>query len=279
MLSLFRRAHVAVAAALIGIPVGVLAASPVRHAGQQMVTTIGDSASAGVVRPLAAPPDGFYDVLNVGDSITGAAGDSYRRQLGADLTAAGVPYRWHVRAVSGAPCQDLANQFGTWLAQAQPDVVLIYCGVNDARMGLSRTATRNALKSMVGAAVAMTPRPSIYLTYISYANPIAPGIGFTRINAEGEVNNAVADVITYDYPYVSAAIDLTMVPGERIWKVTDGVHLTALGEDATGRQIARNQYFRAAVGATTPAPPSLCGMSGHGWWNPEPAFTPCTVVS
>lgn len=283
MLSLFRRAHVVlVAAALIGIPVGVLAVSPNpgRYADLQMVTTISDGAPvASVARPLASPPDGYVDILNVGDSITGASNDAYRRQLSADLTAAGVSHRFAVRAVSGAPCGDLASQVPTWLAQTQPDVVLIYCGVNDARMGLSRVTTRAALKSMVGAAVAMTPRPAVYIAYISYANPVAPGIGFARVNAEAEVNNAVSDVITYDYPYVSAAINLVPVPGERLWKVTDGVHLTPLGEDATGREIARNAYFRMAVGATTPAPPSLCGMSGHGWWNPEPSFTPCAVVA
>lgn len=231
---------------------------------------------------LAAVP---VRVAFIGDSITGAANGAYTRQVDADLTAAGVVHTFFVKGVSGAPCQDLNTVFNQWLIDTQPNVVFIYCGVNDARLGLTRAQTRTALKSMAGMAVNFATHPSVYIASIGYSNPV--GVGMARVDAEADVNNAVYDVVTIDYPNVTASVDLTMVPGETPWKVTDGVHLTTggntvgvnNGENATGRAITHSQYFWNAVGAVGTPPPLFCGMLGRWRGNQPPANAACTTLT
>lgn len=243
-----------------------------------ILTLVATSANAApTMRIPRVFSDGFVDILNVGDSVTGSANDAYRAQATQDMTAAGIASRWYVHGVSGAPCSDLATSFSTWLNDAKPDVVLIYCGINDARLGLPRTQTHDALKSMAQAAVNFVPRPAIYFGSLSYANPVATGIA--RTDAEANVNNAIMDVTTIDFPYTTASINFTVVPGETPFKVEDGVHMTALGNKVMGRVITNSSYFWSAIGGIGSPPPLFCGMLGRWHGNPQPNNPPCTSMS
>lgn len=266
MRSASRTALVAVALLTVPVVTVTLAACP----------DLSNASTMTAYPPTATSP---LRILTVGDSMVyGADGgtlSSFRRQLDRDLNTAGVPHEFRVEAVGGQTCQYFADRINAYLTTHQPvDVLITWCGKNDARLAIPRASTRAALKTIAASAIARGVS-GVYFANMNYSNPVELN-DMSRVDREADVNNAVVDATNIDYPYVTAMLDLTMVPGDGVHLVADGVHLTERGEDAVGREMYRHYIYNFVRG---PQLPSMCGMYGHWRGNPRPAFTPCTVVA
>lgn len=119
------------------------------------------------VEPVETTVDETVEIMPIGDSIT--AGPYYRIPLVRAATEAGCPVDFvgtfngtgvavpdadaaldlDHQAIGGATSERILGEVRGWMQENQPDVVLLYLGVNDFYNGIDRDTTIQNLESIV----------------------------------------------------------------------------------------------------------------------------------
>lgn len=189
-------------------------------------------------------------VFVVGHSIAHGYGSSdgqgWRRELSANLAAAGVSLDYTVDAVAGATAPDMLPTVSAVIA-ARPDLVVIELGTNDTG---NVPAFKVALTKMVGQLLDLTTA-RIALCFEGY-----PAVA-TLAAGMGAVNDAIFTVgAAYGWttatpgPRFAGWCDFQPIPTVDLGP--DGIHPTDHGYDAMAHQIERG--LAATYG--WPAPPA-----------------------
>jgi acyl-CoA thioesterase I len=97
---------------------------------------------------VSAPPT----IVAVGDSMTAGYGvqpdSSYPAQLQKELAKRGYGYRVVNQGVTGSTTLQAFSRLNRALA-AQPEIVIVQLGGNDAAQGISRNVSRETLRKMI----------------------------------------------------------------------------------------------------------------------------------
>jgi lysophospholipase L1-like esterase len=163
---------VAVPVALVGLLAGPTAAEPAAAAVRAAEFPAGSEAPAEPQRPLRVMP--------LGDSITFGTGsstfDGYRKDLHRRLTSAGLDVNFVGSLHSGTGAdtnheghkgwtiQRLANHVDRWLADYEPDVILLHIGTNDMVRDIPGAATR--LDRLLDRIAAARPEAEVFVAQI-----------------------------------------------------------------------------------------------------------------
>lgn len=234
-----------------------------------------------VIDPSPVPSLAPKIVMGMGDSLTrgidGSTYASYRAELSRLMNMTGQPHTWVVQAEGGTKCSHWAAQMAASLNAYHPDVVFLDCGTNDTpsdateadyRTILAAVAAYNAAGHHVLLVAALIGQPDMD----SDTNTIRPWIWDWMHNSSLAIGRALAS-----YPTVPVA-DMVLVPNNKEWLQSDGIHLTARSEAAYGQLFYRAAQPRMAGWLTIEqmrAQP-MCGLSGH--WRDTPWPTPDGVV-
>jgi len=223
---------------------------------------VGVLVAAGVANaatPLRVMPLGDSITLGVGDGTATGLQDGYRCALKAKLRAAGQEIDYVGSQTSGPPqCPDgdiqheghsgwtttqLLGQTATWVAAAQPDVVLLMIGTNDIKL-----RQWDGLTARLGQIIDLIhdTRPGtlvVVSTLVQYQTSDQPTI---------DAWNAYRDAV----PVVAAAHGARVAYNDNVTRaeLADGIHPKGCAYDG---KMAWSWYF--AWTQTTAAP------NGAGW--------------
>lgn len=246
-------------------------------------------------RSFAATPK----VMPLGDSITewgySLVSDGYRRKLNDKLKAAGRTVEWvgsatdnlgfHHEGHSGYHITMVALALNKWLADAQPDIVLLQIGTNDMgaqhMVDAGTTAARNGpaaqLDGLVKQIFLRAPNVALVLAQIPPMTQYDPQ-PITDPTQKAAVAAELALAVPHYNDAIPAIVETYKKQGRRIALVdmfhalsvadlTDGVH----PNDEGFAKMADTWY--PALVAMLDAPPPASGVDG-GATTPGDAGTP-----
>jgi len=141
------------------------------------------------IRPAAVPNP--LRILSLGDSLTAGYGSTdglgYRRELDRLLTAASIPHVITTTATVGATTADLLMHVVADVAAAQPDVVLLSIGTNDAvQSPASIAAFESNYDQILTAILAAQPGVVVVASWVMYSD----GPAWFAVN-EKLINDAI----------------------------------------------------------------------------------------
>lgn len=216
---------------------------PASKPAHVLETFLSDPQYASALAPAALAPQALppidtsqhLRVMPLGDSITvgygGTTGDSYRRDLAGYITGPGQlqqvasyvgsqssPVGAH-EGHAGWRLDELAPQVPGWVAAAEPDVVLLHAGVNDARAGASAEQMADRMQALLAALLGASPTARVIV-----GDLIAPWNGVENDVASvaaQRFNALLPGVVGAAGPRVSLARMSAAVPSNLLG---DGLH-------------------------------------------------------
>lgn len=173
-------------------------------------------------------------IMPLGDSITcgygGTPDISYRRALASYVTE--VQQIWTASYVgsqdspvgrheghAGWRLDELTPHTAEWMAAARPDVVLLHCGVNDARAGACASVMAERMRDLLAAILTSSPTVRVIVSDL-----IAPWYGTTNDRASVAVqrfNALLPSVVAGAGPRASLVRVSLAVPSSLLG---DGLH-------------------------------------------------------
>lgn len=192
-----------------------VASSPLKAmVGLLLLVSVGCTVN-GAEDPAESSGDGTVAIMPIGDSIT--AGPFYRipfvrRVLSADCdvdfvgtfsgTGGDEPadadeLDLDHQALGGATSREIREQLDGWLEQHQPDIALIYLGINDFYRNLDREETIENLDAVIDNLRTANPNVRILLAQIMPAVDVEQGVEAlnTRIDQLGRVLDTTASPV------------------------------------------------------------------------------------
>jgi lysophospholipase L1-like esterase len=185
--------------------------------------------------PVESVPSRIVKIMPIGDSIT--AGPYYRLPLVRAMVEAGCPVDFvgtfngvgdvlpddaaqldlDHQAVGGATSADIRSQFAGWIEDQQPDIALVYLGINDLYHDLTRDQTLENLEAIIGD---LRERNNSVTVLVAQIMPgVAVGAAVADLNAQiqllaDRLDTAASPVVAVD---MAEGVDVET-------DLVDGVH-------------------------------------------------------
>lgn len=231
-----------------------------------------------VVPAEASIPPSIVKIAAAGDSISEPCltASGWCGELSATLATQGIHAEISALASGGKRCRWIAERIHAFLAEKQPDILLLNCGTNDNEPTVEycygEPCTTWAWRVIVEAARAAGVHVGV--AFIGYTDQDAPDArGGNKLRLETTNDLLYSQIVKYEVPWDLALANFQVVPGNPDY-LPDGVHpIGPLGS----RTYA--QIWHAAVAAKSWGWPATgttpCGMYGRRIGYPVPTHIPC----
>lgn len=216
-------------------------------------------------------------ILAVGDSISelhpAQPELDWQTYLSDLLDTAGVVHTIDTAAVGGYRCLTWLPTIRAIVDAADPDIVIVSCGTNDAANGVTGSAMDAIYASLITEILIGHPPARILASWVQYS----AGPGWLQ-NGEAVVNDSIFRQTfgSIHGTRIIGTADLQQIPVHYL--DSGGIHPTAAGYEA----MARIFYNRLRADAAYPWPDvslPLCGMTGHRPGYGPPPFLPCNTLA
>lgn len=228
-----------------------------------------------IIPAEASVPPPTIKIAVAGDSISAPCHtvSEWCGELHTTLATQGIHAEFRTLAEGGRDCVWVAERIAPFLAQHDPDILLLNCGTNDDtnRYCYGEPCTAWAWRVIVEAA--RSTGVHVGVAFIGYTDPDDYRVLGHRPRLERVNDILYSQIVQYVGPWDLALANFQVVPGN-VEYLPDGVHPIGPLGARTYAQIWHAAVAQKAWG-WPPAGTAPCGMYGRRAGYPVPSYAPC----